>query len=97
MDAFKSYAAYMEGQDFQHALQQLISAARTQRVCIMCSETLWWRCHRRMISDALVVRGLRVLHLGLSGSRQPAEHELWELVRVVGGAKKLLVYDKLQG
>lgn len=94
MDAFKCYAAYMETKEFQHALQQLISAAQTQRVCIMCSETLWWRCHRRMISDALVVRGLRVLHLGLGGSRQPGGHQLWELARVVGGAKKLLLYDK---
>ena len=40
----------------------------------MCAEAQWWRCHRRLISDALVVRGWRVFHLGLG--REPAPHEL---------------------
>ncbi len=91
VDAFKNYAAYMETSAFQLALQHLVSSASSQRVCIMCSETLWWRCHRRMISDALVARELQVLHLGLG--RQPVEHKLWDLARVVASSRKL-VYDK---
>jgi uncharacterized protein (DUF488 family) len=72
--AFQGYGDYMRTGEFQAALAELESAAREQRVAIMCAEAVWWRCHRRLISDALVVRGWRVEHLGIGDSR--AVHEL---------------------
>jgi uncharacterized protein (DUF488 family) len=60
--AFRGYAAHMRTADFVTAVDALLGAG--QRPAAMCSETLWWRCHRRLISDYLVaVRGLAVAHL----------------------------------
>jgi uncharacterized protein (DUF488 family) len=59
----------------------------------MCAEAQWWRCHRRLIADALTVRGWRVLHLGLRA--QPVEHELTPFAVV--GAEGSLTYPPAQG
>jgi uncharacterized protein (DUF488 family) len=67
--AFQGYADHMHTSEFQAAVAELETAAREQRVAIMCAEAVWWRCHRRLISDALVVRGWRVEHLGIGDSR----------------------------
>ena len=72
--AFEGYADYMATEPFAEALERLESQALATPTAVMCAEAQWWRCHRRLIADALVVRGWRVLHLGL-GSR-PVEHEL---------------------
>ncbi|MFL5822670.1 MAG: DUF488 family protein [Solirubrobacteraceae bacterium] len=72
--AFQGYADHMADPDFDQALERLESVARERPTSIMCAEAQWWRCHRRLIADALTVRGWRVLHLGLGG--EPAEHEL---------------------
>jgi uncharacterized protein (DUF488 family) len=72
--AFQGYADHMASPEFLAALRRLEELARTRSACVMCAEAQWWRCHRRLISDALVVRGWVVLHLGLGGA--PAEHEL---------------------
>jgi hypothetical protein len=58
----------------------------------MCAEALWWRCHRRLIADALVVRGWRVEHLGLDGG--PAVHSLTEFAVV--GPDGVLTYPPAQ-
>jgi len=73
-EAFRGYADYMESPEFQKALAELEAAARKRRTAIMCAEAVWWRCHRRLIADALVVRGWRVEHLGIGDGR--AVHEL---------------------
>lgn len=67
--AFQGYADHMRTSEFQAALTELESAAHEQRAAIMCAEAVWWRCHRRLISDALVARGRRVEHLGIGDSR----------------------------
>jgi len=72
--AFRGYADYMGSAEFQSALGKLETAARTLASAIMCAEAVWWRCHRRLIADALVVRGWRVEHLGVATTR--ARHEL---------------------
>jgi uncharacterized protein (DUF488 family) len=72
--AFRGYADYMRSREFAAALERLIALAGELPTCIMCAEAQWWRCHRRLISDALLVRGWQVLHLGLR--REPIEHEL---------------------
>ena len=72
--AFRGYADYMQSAEFGAALAQLMTFAVELPTSIMCAEAQWWRCHRRLISDALVVRGWKVLHLGLRAA--PVEHEL---------------------
>jgi uncharacterized protein (DUF488 family) len=72
--AFRGYADHMESREFQGALADLEAAARKSASAIMCSEAVWWRCHRRLIADALVIRGWRVEHLGIGETR--AVHEL---------------------
>ena len=91
-DAFRGYADHMGTQAFRTALARVIEAAAEDRTAVMCSESVWWRCHRRLIADALVTRGCRVLHL-LDGPRLD-EHRVAPEARVEGAD---LVYDVDQG
>ena len=69
--SFRGYADYMTSAAFQHALERLVSDARASRTAILCSETVWWRCHRRLIADALtLVVGIDVSHIAHDGRRQ---------------------------
>lgn len=72
-DAFRGYAEYMETPEFAAGLKRLERLARERRTAIMCAEALWWRCHRRLIADALSRRGWRVVHIGSDG--RTAEHQ----------------------
>jgi uncharacterized protein (DUF488 family) len=61
---FQAYADYMDSAGFRSGLRHLENEARSGlELAIMCAETLWWRCHRRLIADALVLRGVEVVHL----------------------------------
>lgn len=64
---FRAYADYMMQPPFWDALDRLLRQARTVASAIMCSETLWWRCHRRLIADAAVARGADVRHIIRAG------------------------------
>jgi uncharacterized protein (DUF488 family) len=68
--AFRSYAARMRSERWQTALA---TALAEPAVCLMCSETLWWRCHRRLIAELLHARGEQVVHLLGPGKQQ--EHK----------------------
>ena len=86
---FQGYADYMDSDRFRAALARLEDAARTEPpLAIMCAETLWWRCHRRLISDALAVRGAEVVHL--IGPGQSQVHKLHPAIRIEDGRP---VYD----
>jgi uncharacterized protein (DUF488 family) len=61
--SFRGYADYMQTPEFKENLQVLIDMARQGRVALMCAEAVPWRCHRSLIADALVVRGLPVEHI----------------------------------
>ncbi len=62
--AFRAYADHMVGPEFHGGLDALVEIAGTANVAVMCAESLWWRCHRRLLADALVVlRGVPVVHL----------------------------------
>lgn len=61
--AFRSYADYMETTDFKQGIIELEEVALQKRVAYMCSEAVWWRCHRSMISDYLKARSWEVLHI----------------------------------
>jgi uncharacterized protein (DUF488 family) len=73
-EAFQGYADHMASEEFRSALDRVQVRARARIACLMCAEAQWWRCHRRLLADALHVKGWRVLHLGLGG--EPVEHEL---------------------
>jgi len=61
--SFARYAAYARGETFAQGLQQLLDRARWQRCVVMCSEAVWWRCHRRIITDHLLAHGDTVCHI----------------------------------
>ncbi|MDQ4096482.1 MAG: DUF488 domain-containing protein [Actinomycetota bacterium] len=66
--SFRGYADYMETPAFWAALDRLLDEASAHRTAAMCSESLWWKCHRRLLSDAAVLaRSATVLHLGHDG------------------------------
>ena len=58
--SFRGYADYMQSPDFAKNVDQVVELARSQRCALMCAEAVPWRCHRSMIADALLVRGVRV-------------------------------------
>lgn len=61
--SFRAYADYMETGEFQNALIRLENLANEKTTAYMCSEAVWWRCHRSLVSDALKVKGWNVLHI----------------------------------
>lgn len=71
--AFRGYADHMETAEFAAGLRRLVAIAADGPTVVMCAEALWWRCHRRLIADALVARGWTVEHLGRG---PPARHRL---------------------
>lgn len=90
VDAFRHYADWMDGPEFQAALRRLEADAEERPLAVMCAETPWWRCHRRLIADALVARGHRVVHIMAPGREQ--EHVLNPAARVV---RRRPVYDRV--
>lgn len=85
---FRAYAGHMETEVFQQGLDRLVETGRRQRSAVMCAERLPWQCHRNLVADSLIARGIRVLHLLSPG--QSLEHALNRLARVDG---RRLVYD----
>lgn len=73
--SFHNYADYALGADFAQGVDELIkqSSMISESTAVMCSEALWWRCHRRIIADCLIARGIRVGHLMPDGRISAAE------------------------
>jgi uncharacterized protein (DUF488 family) len=80
-EGFRGFADYMQTPDFDAALAEVIEAAADARTAIMCAESVPWRCHRSLISDALTARGSAVRHI--IGAQQ-REHALTTAARVEG-------------
>ncbi len=70
--SFHHYADHALGEEFAVGLDDLIARAAERRVAIMCAEAVWWRCHRRIIADHLLARGIPVAHLMPDGRLAPA-------------------------
>ena len=85
---FRAYAGHMMTDVFCEGLARLIALGSAMPVAIMCAERLPWQCHRNLVADSLVARGIRVLHLVSPGQR--TEHALSRLARNDG---ERLVYD----
>jgi uncharacterized protein (DUF488 family) len=68
-DAFGAYARHMEGDEFASGLEKLI--ALEAPVAMMCAEADWRHCHRRLVADVLVARGIEVLHIDAQGGLEP--------------------------
>jgi uncharacterized protein (DUF488 family) len=79
---FRGYADHMASAEFEQSLAELERLARERPAAVMCAEAQWWRCHRRLLADALVVRGWEVLHVDARGSTD--HHELTEFAMVEG-------------
>jgi uncharacterized protein (DUF488 family) len=77
---FRSYAARMGTPEWQLALSEALGEPIP---CLMCAETVWWRCHRRLITELLVARGANVVHLIRTGKREP--HRLSEDTEIRAG------------
>lgn len=70
--SFHNYADYALSGEFERGLEALASSAVERATAIMCAEAVWWRCHRRIIADYMLMRGWSVLHLMGEGRLEPA-------------------------
>lgn len=80
--SFRGYADYMQTPAFGEAVDELVAAAAERTLALMCAEAVPWRCHRSLIGDALLVRGVRVIDILGPGQRRP--HGLTSFARVEG-------------
>jgi len=82
-ESFRGYADYMETKGFRDGTRRLLEMARVSRTAVMCSEAVWWRCHRSLISDYLKAKGIEVNHIMLTGKSEP--HPYTSAARIVNG------------
>ena len=90
-EAFRGYADHMATPAFAAGLERLEELCAVRPTAAMCAEAPWWRCHRRLVADALLARGWEVLHVMPGGRAVP--HELPEFAVVAGG---LVTYPAAQ-
>lgn len=89
-DSFRGYAGWTRHPEFLAALVEVLEEADRRRTCVMCSESVWWRCHRRIVADAaMLLHGAAVDHLMPDGRLTAHLPTAGVRVRVDG----LLVYD----
>ena len=82
-NSFKGYADYMETKEFENAIVKLEHIALDHPTAYMCSEAVWWRCHRSMVSDFLKAKGWTILHIMATGKVQ--EHKFTSPARIING------------
>ena len=80
--SFRGYADYMAAEEFREGLERLLQMARAKRTAIMCAEAVPWRCHRSLVGDALLARGVHVEDIMSPTSRRP--HEMTPFAKVEG-------------
>ena len=85
--AFRSYSAHMMTEEFSDGLSELLMLSEGLNTAIMCAEVLWWRCHRRIISDVLVSLDVNVVHI--RDESHSDNHRISPPARIAGGT---LVY-----
>lgn len=90
--SFQGYADYMATKDFEKGIIKLEAIAAKQTTAYMCSEALWWRCHRSMISDYLKAKGWQVMHI--MGPGKVEEHSYTSPARIEG--QHVFYYDEVK-
>ena len=80
--SFRGFADYMQTGEFEESIEKLIAAAEKRATVIMCAEAVPWRCHRSLVGDALLVRGIQVRHIMSAGSSR--DHTLTPWAKVKG-------------
>ena len=90
-DAFRGYADYMETDEFKNGIRHLEEQASRYTTAYMCSEAVWWRCHRSLVSDHLKWKGWKVLHI--MGENKSEEHPYTSPAKIIDGK---LSYQKEQ-
>jgi uncharacterized protein (DUF488 family) len=93
--AFRGYADYTETPHFKNAISELVHFASNKRTAYMCSEAVWWSCHRSMISDYLKIAGWTVMHIFGVGKAQ--EHPYTSVARVINGKLNYTATDLFNG
>lgn len=88
-DAFRGYADYMQTDEFEKAIKKLGAVARKQFTAYMCSEAVWWSCHRALVSDYLKWKGWTVLHI--MDNNKATEHPYTQSAKIIDG---VLRYDE---
>jgi len=81
-DSFRGYADYMQTPEFKGGIKSVIALAKKDRIALMCAEAVPWRCHRSLIEDALLIRGVRCEDIMDTGARRP--HTLTSFAQVSG-------------
>ena len=81
--SFRAYADHMESDDFREGVEELLELAASARVAVMCAESLWWRCHRSLISDYLKAAGHTVIHI--LDKTKTEEHPFTSAARIIDG------------
>jgi uncharacterized protein (DUF488 family) len=81
--AFRGYADYMESDIFKEEIKKLERIASKKRAALMCSEAVWWRCHRSLISDYLKVNGWTVIHI--MSIEKGSEHPFTSPAKIING------------
>ena len=90
--SFRGYADYMQTEEFDEAVRRLLQVCGEKQCAVMCAEAVPWRCHRSLLADALVARGIPVEHI-LSASRRDARH-LAPFAKIENGK---VTYPKAEG
>ena len=81
-EGFRGYADYMQTPQFETALNRLIELSKKKVIAVMCAEAFYAKCHRKLLSDALLVRALEVIHI--ISEKQTVPHELTPFAKVEG-------------
>ncbi len=81
--SFRAYADHMETEEFLRGVDELLGYAREKRTAIMCSEAVWWRCHRALVADYLKSVGVTVYHI--MGATANTLHPYTSAAKVTGG------------
>ncbi len=80
-NSFRGFADYMQTENFEENLKTLINLAEQERIALMCAEAVPWRCHRSLIADALIIRGIKVEHIMSLSRIQPHKLTPFALVK----------------
>jgi uncharacterized protein (DUF488 family) len=90
--SFRGYADFMETEEFKEGIEKLEKVAIKKPTAYMCSEAVWWRCHRSMVSDYLKARGWKVIHI--MGVAKAEEHPYTQPARIIKGTLTYEVEEK---